>query len=93
MADTLLELSSEDLAKSDRLREAFKKGGPKALDAALKRLEKTDELAYCRIMLAAGDPKEVRDLLEEALIDHGLTVADLRAMAAQAKGPESDAVK
>jgi len=36
-------------------------------------------------MLAAGDPKEVRELLfKEARIDHGLTVSDLRRMAAQA---------
>ena len=71
MADTLSELSSEDKAKNDVLREAFEKHGEEGLNAALKRLQETDNPAWCRITLAAGDPKEVRELLEEALINHG----------------------
>jgi hypothetical protein len=90
MADTLSELSSEDKAKNDRLREAFEKGGEEGLNAALKRLEETDHGAYCRIMLAAGDPKEVRELLEEALLNEGLTVSDIRRMAAEAETPKDD---
>ena len=78
----------DDLSASDRrhlyaMHDAWWRGGEVALAAALERFATRYPDAYVRIWKVL-DPRAVRAAVEDALIDAGLTNAELHAMSANA---------
>ena len=80
MADEFDQLSPEDRSKLEGLEVEYRRDGRVAFD----RFAEKEPVAYFRI-LAALEPKQVRAALEDALIEAGLTNADVRALAEKAK--------
>jgi hypothetical protein len=75
MDDDFSELSAEDRAKLALLEKEWEREG----DAAILRFFEKESVTSFRLM-ALLNPKAARRSLENALIDAGLTNADLRAM-------------
>jgi hypothetical protein len=75
MDDDFPELSAEDQAKLALLKKEWEREGA----AAIRRFFEKEPITSFRLM-ALLDPKAARRSLENALIDAGLTNADLRAM-------------
>jgi hypothetical protein len=80
MADIIEQLSPEDQKIFRALLADYERDGP----AAFRKLAETNPITYVHI-LAAIDPKAVRDAVEDALIDAGLTNDDVRRMLAEAQ--------
>jgi hypothetical protein len=78
--DLFVKLSSADRAKLAAVQVEWKRDGA----TALSRFREADPATYLRIMDAIN-PRAVREALEEALVDAGLTNTDIRAMAAKAR--------
>jgi hypothetical protein len=79
MGDESSKLSDEDKAKLDALEIEWRRDGR----AAFERFAEKDPVAYFRI-IAAINPKAARAAIEDALIEGGLTNADIRALAEKA---------
>jgi hypothetical protein len=79
MADEFSKLSVADRAKYEALRAEWERDGQAAFD----RLRETDPIFYLRL-IECINPKAVREAVEDAAIDAGLTNADIREMLARA---------
>jgi hypothetical protein len=73
--DEFANLSAEDRAKLALLEQEFERDGY----TAIERFRENDPI-FCLRVMECLNPKAVRDAIENALIDEGLTNADLQAM-------------
>jgi hypothetical protein len=78
--DELAELSPADQAKLAALEAEWERDG----QAAFRRVAENDPIFYLRL-LELFHPQDVRKAVEDAVIDAGLTNADIRQMLENAK--------
>ena len=78
-------LTDEDWAEINRLKQCHVNGGAVDLSKALHDLSAKEPLRYFRIM-GAFFPDELKNAVLDELANAGLTEADLRDMIAKAEG-------
>ena len=68
-----------DWAALAKLRDAHARGGKKAVETAMKEIQRGDLVTYVRI-IGAYFPDQLREVLRDAMFDRGLTAEDLREL-------------
>ena len=71
-------LTDADWAEINKLRNAYKSGGSKALDAALEELAR--DPIRCAIVIGAFYPDMVRETIRDQMAEAGITVEELREL-------------
>jgi 3-oxoacyl-[acyl-carrier-protein] synthase III len=77
-------LTDADWAEINKLRNAHKKGGAKAVEGAMQQLEAKDLIQYVRV-IAAFYPDIVREAIKDAMAELGLTEQDIRELIQKAE--------
>ena len=78
-------LTDEDWAKINKLKQCHVDGGAIALSTALGELSTTDPLCYFRIM-GAFFPDAVKEAVLDSMADAGITESDIRELLAKSQG-------
>ena len=78
------DLTDSDWAAVNRVNRAYEAGG---IDAFWGELEKLDDPVLATIVASAFFPDLIRELLEDQMAEHGLTIEDLREIVRKAETP------
>jgi hypothetical protein len=78
-------LTDADWAELNKLRQAYKTGGQRALSKAMVELRK-DPVRYIRVT-GAYLPNEVREALKDGMAEAGMTMEDLRELGRKLESP------
>jgi hypothetical protein len=74
--------TNADWAALEKLRDAHAVGGKEAVKAAMREIERTDLVAYIRI-IGAYFPDHLREVLRDAMFERGMTAEELRELIQQ----------
>jgi len=81
-------LSDADWAESNKLQQAYKEGGKRALNKAMAALVK-DPIRYVAVV-GAFFPDMIREALKDAAAEVGITDEDIREFARRLESPARD---
>src|SRR5215472_9906906 len=70
-------LTDADWAEINKLRNAHKKGGAKAVGRAMQQLAKDDPVRYVRV-IGAFYPDMIREEIKDSMAERGITEEDIR---------------
>jgi hypothetical protein len=81
-------LTDADWAEINKLQQAYKEGGKRALNKAMAALAK-DPIRFASV-IGAFFPEMIREAIKDAVAEAGLTEEDLREMARRLESPAPD---
>jgi hypothetical protein len=81
-------LTDADWAEINRLQDAYKEGGKRALNKAMAVLAK-DPIRFASV-IGAFFPEMIREAIKDAVAEAGLTEEDLREMVRKLESPAPD---
>jgi hypothetical protein len=82
-------LTDADWLEIGNLKQVYEKGGDKALQRALDKLEKYDPIRRFTI-LSACFPQEAIEAFKDEMAERGLTLEDLRELIRKLESPARD---
>jgi hypothetical protein len=81
-------LTDADWAEINKLQQAYKEGGKRALNKAMAALAK-DPIRFASV-IGAFFPEMIREAIKDAVAEAGLTEEDLREMVRRLESPAPD---